>query len=53
MRPINGRVGGLEPGESKDNVLPATRHDVEEMFLCHTFYIGKEGTSEADFPAFV
>ena len=43
----------MEPRKSKDNILSATRHDVEEMFLHNTFYIGEEGTSEADFPIFV
>ena len=52
-RPIDGEIGGLEPGESEDNIFPATRHDVEEMFLGNTFYVGKEGANEADFPIFV
>ena len=43
----------MEPGESKDNIFPATRHDVEEMFLYDAFYVGKEGAGEADFPVFV
>ena len=53
MRPVNGGVGGLEPGEFKDNVLSTTRYDVEEMFLHNAFYVGKEGASEVDFPIFV
>ena len=53
MRPINGGIGGLKPGESKGNVFPATRYDMKEMFLCNAFYVGKEGASEADFPVFV
>ena len=53
MRSINGGVGGLEPGESKNNIFPAIRYDVEEMFLCNTFYVGKEGADEANFPIFV
>ena len=52
-RPVNGGVGGLKPGESKNNILPATGHDMEEMFLCHTLYVGEECTSEVDFPTFV
>ena len=43
----------MKPRKSKNNVLSATRHDVEEVFLCNTFYVGKEGAGEADFPIFV
>ena len=53
MRPVNGGVSGLEPGEPENNVLSAIRHDMEEMFLHNTFYVGKEGASEVDFPVFV
>ena len=52
-RPINDEVGGLELGESKDNIFPATRHDMEEVFLCDAFYVDKEGAGEVDFPIFV
>ena len=50
---VNDGVGGLEPGEFKDNIFFATRHNVEEIFLCNAFYVGEEGTSKADFPVFV
>ena len=53
MRPINGGIGVLEPGESEDNIFSPTRHDVEEIFLCNAFYVGKEGTNEVNFSFFV
>ena len=52
-RPVNGEVGNLEPGEFEDNIFSTTRHDVKEMFLCYSFYVGEEDTSEADFTVFV
>ena len=38
----------MEPGESKDNVLASTAHDVEEMFLSDPFNVGVEGAGIAD-----
>ena len=52
-RPVNGGVGGLKPGQPKDNIFPTTRHDMEEIFLCNAFYVDKEDASEVDFPIFV
>ena len=52
-RPVNGGVGSLKPGQPEDDVFSATRHDVEEVFLCNTFYVDKEGASEANFLIFV
>ena len=52
-RPVNCGVGGLKPGQPKDNIFSATRHDMEEIFLCNAFYVGKEDASEVDFPIFV
>ena len=53
VRPVNGGISGLEPRQPKDNVFSATRHNMEEMFLYNTFYVGKEDASEVDFPIFV
>ena len=53
MRPVNGGIGDLELGEPKDDIFPATRHDVEEMFLHNTLYVGKKGAGKVDFPIFV
>ena len=46
--PVNGRVGGSEPGESKDNIFSTTAHDVEEVFLGNPFNVGIEGRDIPD-----
>ena len=50
---IDGGVCGVEPGESKDNVLLATAHDIEEMFLGDPFNICIESASIANCTSFV
>ena len=50
---INGGICGMEPRESKDNVLVATAHDIEEMFLGDLFDVHVKSTSEADCTSFV
>ena len=50
---INGGVDDLEPEKSEDDIFPSTGHDMEEVFLCNTFYLGEEDTGETDFSVFV
>ena len=45
---INGGVHNVEPRESKDDILLATAHDVEEVFLGNPFNICIESTGVAD-----
>ena len=51
--PVNGEVNGLEPRKSKDDILSATAHDIEEMFLDNPFNISVKSTSIADCTSFV
>ena len=51
--PVDGRVGGVEPGESKDDVFSSTACNVEEMLLDNPFDVGIEGASVADCASFV
>ena len=51
--PVNDGVGGLEPGESEDDVFLAVAHDLEEMFLDDPFDICVEGASVMDCTSFV
>ena len=51
--PVNGGVHDAEPGESKDDILTSTAHDVEEMFLSNSFNIGVEGASIMNCTSFV
>ena len=43
----------MEPGESKDDILLTTAHDVNEMFLGNSFNVHIKGASEADCTSFV
>ena len=51
--PINGGVRGLEPGESKNDVLVSAAHDIEEMFLDNLFNVGIQSASIADYTSLV
>ena len=51
--PVDGRVRGTEPGESKDDIFASTAHDVEEMFLGYPFNVCIEGVSIADSTSFI
>ena len=51
--PIDGGVHGAEPGESEDNILATTAHDVKEMLLGDPFNVGVEGASVMDCTSFV
>ena len=51
--PIDGGVCGMKPGESKDDVLATTVHDIEEMFLDDPFDVGVEGAGVANCTSFV
>ena len=43
----------MEPGESKDDVLTSTAHDIEEMFLGNPFDVYVKGAGIADCTSFV
>ena len=51
--PVDGAVGGAEPGESKDDVFASAIHDVEEVFLIDLFDVGVESASVVDGASFV
>ena len=51
--PIDGWVRGSEPGESEDDVLTSTVHDIEEVFLGDPFDVGVEGASVMNCTSFV
>ena len=51
--PVNGRVCGTEPEESKDDILASTAHDVEEMFLSNPFNVSIEGAGIMNHTSFV
>ena len=51
--PINSGIGNTEPGESKDDVLLSTTHDIEEMFLGNPFNVGIESASVVNCTGFV
>ena len=51
--PIYDGVHGTEPGESEDDVLMSTAHDIEEMFLDNPFDVGVKGASIANCTGFV
>ena len=51
--PVNDGVGGMEPGESEDDVFSSTAHDVEEMLLSNLFNICVEGASIVNCTSFV
>ena len=51
--PVNGRVCGTEPGESKDDIFPSTAHDIEEVLLGYPFNVSVEGASVMDCIGFV
>ena len=51
--PVNGGICGTELGESEDNVLSTTAHDIEEMFLGDPFDVHVKGASEMDCTSFV
>ena len=53
LGPVNGGVSDMEPGESKDDVLLAIAHDIEEMFFGSLFNVHVEGASVADYTSFV
>ena len=53
LDPVNGGVGGVEPGESEDDVFLSTTHDVEEMFLNNSFNVGVESASITNCTSFV
>ena len=46
--PVDGRVCGAKPRESEDDILSATAHDIEEMFLGDPFDICIEGAHIVD-----
>ena len=51
--PVDGAVGGTEPGESEDDVFVSTAHDIEEVFLGDSFDVGIEGASVTNCTSFV
>ena len=51
--PVNNWVCSIEPRESKYNVLSATTHNIEEMFLGNLFNIHLESTSVVNGISFV
>ena len=53
VEPSDGGIDDLERGKSKDDIFSSTGHDMEEVFLCDTFYVGEESASKMDFSVFV
>ena len=51
--PVDGRVSGTEPGESKDDVFSSTAHDIEEVFLGNSFDVHVEGAGIMNYTSFV
>ena len=53
LGPIYSGVGGVEPGESENDIFLATTHNVREMFLSNSFNVCVEGASVPDCTSFV
>ena len=48
--PVNG---GVCYTESEDNIFLTVAHDIEEVFLSNSIYVGVEGTGVANHTSFV